>query len=95
MVLGSPAGIAVLSLLVRFFEFSLLIAVLLFFGSASLCLRYVIVLTYRGPPGCVPKVFPVREEVRSTTRCCEGLSWFVNSLNQLPARSKVSRGKGE
>ena len=50
----TPAGIAVLSLLERFFEFSLLFAVLLFFGSGLLFfvkfdLRYVIVLTYRGP----------------------------------------------
>ena len=32
----TPAGIAVLSLLERFFEFSLLVAVLLFFGSGLL-----------------------------------------------------------
>ena len=32
----TPASIAVLSLLERFFEFSLLIAVLLFFGSGLL-----------------------------------------------------------
>ena len=32
----TPAGIAILSLLERFFEFSLLIAVLLFFGSGLL-----------------------------------------------------------
>ena len=32
----TPAGIAVLSLLERFFEFSLLLAVLLFFGSGFL-----------------------------------------------------------
>ena len=46
----TPAGNAVLGLLVRFFEFSLLFAVLLFFGSGLLfSLRDVIVLTCRGP----------------------------------------------
>ena len=84
----TPAGIAVLSLLGRFFEFSLLVAVLLFF------VKFV-------HSSVFAKVFPVREEVRTTSRCCRRPFAFkgsVNStqLNQLPARSKVSRdGKGE
>ena len=101
------AGIAVLGLLERFLRvFSPDCCLVVLRVRAPLlrevcALRYVIVLTYRGPgmelPGAVKcllqdafaKVFPVREEVRSTSRCCRRPFAFKGSVNSTqPASSE-------